>query len=81
MKKFISKLDVVSKIEQPVPLYCDNTGIVAHVKESRSHHKSKHILRWFHLIWKIVKKCHVIMEQVDRKSNIVDPFIKILSLQ
>ena len=26
MKKFIIKLDVVPGIEQPVPLYCDNTG-------------------------------------------------------
>ena len=45
MKKFISKLDVVSEIEQPVSLYYDNTGAVAQAKELRSHHKFKHILR------------------------------------
>ena len=33
MKKFITELDVVPKIEQPMPLYCDNTGAVAQVKE------------------------------------------------
>ena len=50
IKKFISELDVVSEIEQLVRLYCNNTGIVAQAKEPRSHHKFKHILRWFYLI-------------------------------
>ena len=45
MKKFIIELGMVSEIKQPVSLYCDNTGTVAQVKELRSHHKSKHILR------------------------------------
>ena len=78
MKKFITKLDMISKIEQPVPLYCNNTAVVAQAKEPRSHHKSKHILRRFHLIRKIVKRCDVI---VDIKNNIADPFTKALSIQ
>ena len=80
MKKFISELDVAHEIEQLVPLYCDNTGIVTQAKESRSHHKSKHILRRFHLIRKIVERCNVIMERVDIKNNIVDSFTKVLSM-
>ena len=55
MKKFITELDVISEIEQSVSLYCDNTEAVAQEKESRSHHKSKYILRWFHLVRKIVQ--------------------------
>ena len=62
MKKFITKLDVVSEIENPVPLYCDNTGAVAQAKEPRSHHKSKHILRCFHLVREIIKRQDVIIE-------------------
>ena len=62
MKKFIIELGVVLGIEQPVPLYCDNTRVVAQAKKSRSHHKSKHILRWFHLFWEIVERCDVIIE-------------------
>ena len=81
MKKFITELDVVSKIEQPVLLYCDNTGTVAQAKESRSYHKSKHILRWFHLVWKIIERRDVIIEWVDIKNNIADPLIKTLSMQ
>ena len=69
MKKFISELGVIPGIEQLVPLYCDNIGAVAQAKEPRSHHESKHILRWFHLIWEIVERCDVIMERVDIKNN------------
>ena len=81
MKKFITELGVVSEIEQPLSLYYDNTGIVAQAKEPRSHHKSKHILRRFHLIWEIVERCDVIVEQVDTKNNIADLFTKALSMQ
>ena len=56
MKKFITELGIVPEIENPVPLYCDNTGAVAQAKESRSHHKSKHILRCFHLVREIIER-------------------------
>ena len=56
MKKFITELGVVLEIENPVPLYCDNTGAVAQAKEPRAHHKSKHILRRFHLVREIVER-------------------------
>ena len=45
MKKFILELGVIPEIEQPVPLYCDNTRAATQAKEVRSHHKFKHILR------------------------------------
>ncbi|KAI3687928.1 hypothetical protein L1987_81633 [Smallanthus sonchifolius] len=44
MKKFITDLDVVPSIRQPIEILCDNTGAIAQAKESRSHHKAKHIL-------------------------------------
>ena len=81
MKKFISELDVVLGIEQPMSLYYDNTGIVAQAKEPRSHHKSKHILRRFHLVWEIVERCDVIVKLIDTKNNMVDSLTKALSMQ
>ena len=80
MKKFITEVGVVLKLEHPVPFYCDNTGVVAQAEEPRSHHKFKHILRWFYLIRKIVERQDVIIERVDIKNNIVDLFTKTLSL-
>ena len=62
MKKFITKLGIIFKIENLVLLYCDNIGAVAQAKEPRSHHKFRHILRRLHLIWEIVKRRDVIMK-------------------
>ena len=50
MKKLIMDLRVVPKIEGPLSLYFHNTGIIIQNKESKSHYRSKHILRRFHLV-------------------------------
>ena len=75
MKKFISELGIVPKFEGPVSLYCSNTGAV---KEPRAQFKSKHILRYFHLIWGIVERQEIFIKKVETKNNIVDPFTKAL---
>ena len=56
MKKFNTELGVVPEIKNLVPLYHDNTGAVAQAKEPKFHHKSKHILRCFHLIREIIER-------------------------
>ncbi|WRX25835.1 Reverse transcriptase [Theobroma cacao] len=48
IKKFITELNVVPSIIDPIPLYCDNNGAIAQAKEPRSHKKSKHILQRYH---------------------------------
>ena len=78
MKKFISELGVVPGIESSVPLYCDNTRAVAQAKEPRAHHKSKHILRRFHLVREFVERQEVCIKRVESKNNIADPFTKAL---
>ena len=55
-KKFIMELGVVPEIEEPVPLSCDNTGTVIQAKKFRSHQRSKHILKRFHLVWEIIER-------------------------
>ena len=50
IKKFITVLRVVPSISNPVDLFCDNNGAITQAKEPRSHQRSKHILRRFHLI-------------------------------
>ncbi|KAK8574321.1 hypothetical protein V6N13_016122 [Hibiscus sabdariffa] len=54
IKKFISELGVIPSISDVVGLYCDNNGAIAQAKEPRSHQRSKHILRRFHLIREII---------------------------
>ena len=62
MKKFITELDVIFKIENSVPFYGDNIGAIAQEKESRSHHKFKHILRRFYLVRKIIERQNIVIE-------------------
>ncbi|PKI46224.1 hypothetical protein CRG98_033396 [Punica granatum] len=56
IKKFVTELVVVPSIADPVDLYCDNNGAIAQAKEPKSHQRSKHILRRFHLIREIIDR-------------------------
>ena len=56
LRKFLRDLEVVPDSEQPIALYCDNSGAVANSKEPRSHKRSKHIERKYHLIRDIVAR-------------------------
>ena len=78
LKKFIAGLDVVPSIANPVDLYCDNNGAIAQAKEPRSHQRTKHILRRFHLIREIVERGDVKICRVDTNDNVADPLTKAL---
>jgi hypothetical protein len=54
IRYFISELDIVPSASSPMDLYYDNSGTIAQAKEPRSHKKSKHVLRCFHLIHEII---------------------------
>ncbi|KAK8600887.1 hypothetical protein V6N12_050732 [Hibiscus sabdariffa] len=56
IKMFITELEVVPSIADAVELRCDNNGAIAQAKESRSHQRSKHIIRRFHLIREIIDR-------------------------
>ena len=47
-------------------------------KEPRSHQRSKHLLRRYHLIREIIGKRDVTIEKVPTDQNIVDPLTKAL---
>ena len=79
MKKFITDLGVVPSISDPVPVLCDNNGAIAQAKEPRSHQKSKHILRRYHLIREIISRGDVSVDRVSSDDNIADPLTKPLS--
>ncbi|KAL0349924.1 UNVERIFIED_CONTAM: Retrovirus-related Pol polyprotein from transposon TNT 1-94 [Sesamum radiatum] len=62
MKNYIQELGMVLSIAEPVVVFCDNNGEIAQVKESRSHHHSKHILRRYHLLREMVSRGDVRMD-------------------
>ena len=79
MKKFITELGVIPSCVDPVTLYCDNNGAIAQAREPRSHQKSKHILRRFHLIREIIDRGDIVVERVSSNNNITDPLTKVLT--
>ncbi|KAI5419048.1 hypothetical protein KIW84_043303 [Lathyrus oleraceus] len=76
IKKFISELDIVPSIVDPIGLYYDNNGAIAQAKKPRSHQRSKHILRRYHLIREIIDRGDVKICRVPTLDNIADPLTK-----
>ncbi|KAL0463005.1 UNVERIFIED_CONTAM: Retrovirus-related Pol polyprotein from transposon TNT 1-94 [Sesamum latifolium] len=54
MKNYIQELCVVPSIAEPVVIFCDNNWAIAQAEEPRSHHRSKHIVRRYHLVKEMV---------------------------
>ncbi|VFQ67042.1 unnamed protein product [Cuscuta campestris] len=76
IKKFITELGVVPSINDLISLFCDNTGAIAQANEPRSHQKTKHIVRRYHIMREIVDRGDVMICKVDTEDNIADPLTK-----
>ncbi|KAL0411619.1 UNVERIFIED_CONTAM: Retrovirus-related Pol polyprotein from transposon RE2, partial [Sesamum latifolium] len=79
MKNYIQELGVVPSIAEPVVIFCDNNGAIAQAKKSRSHHRSKHILRRYHLLREMVSRGDCRMDRVSSAENTADPLTKPMS--
>ena len=77
--KFVTELGVVPTVESPIPLYCDNSGAVAQAKEPRSHQKSKHIERRYHILREIVSRGDIIVQKIATEENVADPLTKAMT--
>jgi hypothetical protein len=76
IKKFVSELGVVPSASSPMDLYCDNSGAIAQAKEPRAHKRTKHVLRRYHLIHKIIGRGDVQVCKVHRDHNVANPLTK-----
>ena len=76
IKNFVFRLGVVPSITNPVDVYCDNNGAITQSKEPRSHQRSKHILKHFHLIREIIERGDVKICRVHTDDNVADPLTK-----
>ena len=81
IRNFISELGVVPSVANPIELYCDNNGAIVQAKEPRSHQKSKHVLRKFHLLREIVGRKDIKVCEISTDENIANPLTKPLSQQ
>ncbi|KAJ9536512.1 hypothetical protein OSB04_un000306 [Centaurea solstitialis] len=79
LKNFLSDLRVVTSISRPIDIFCDNSGAIAQAKEPREHHKSRHVLRKYHLIREIIGRGDVRICKIPTVDNVADPLTKPLA--
>ncbi|KAJ9555126.1 hypothetical protein OSB04_009740 [Centaurea solstitialis] len=79
LRNFLSDLRVVASISRPIDIFCDNSGAVAQAKEPRKHHKSRHVLRKYHLIREIIGRGDVRICKIPTEDNVADPLTKPLA--
>ncbi|KAL0454257.1 UNVERIFIED_CONTAM: Retrovirus-related Pol polyprotein from transposon RE2, partial [Sesamum latifolium] len=61
---------------ESVVIFCDNNEAIAQAKEPRSHHRSKYILRHYHLLREMVSTGDVRMDRISSAENTADPLTK-----
>ncbi|KAJ9536778.1 hypothetical protein OSB04_un000002 [Centaurea solstitialis] len=79
LRNFLSDLRVVASVSRPIDIFCDNSGAVAQEKEPREHHKSRHVLRKYHLIREIIGRGDVRICKIPTEDNVADPLTKPLA--
>ena len=81
LHKFIIELGVVPSIHDPILMYCDSSSAIAQVKEPKLHHRTKHVLHYYHLVWEIMNRDDVKLQKINGKENLTDPFTKVLRIK
>ena len=72
---------MVPTLDSPVLVYCDDIGAIVQAKEPKLHHRTKHILRRYHLVWEIVEQGDVDLRKINEKENLADPLTKALGIK
>nr|GEW64054.1 zinc finger, CCHC-type [Tanacetum cinerariifolium] len=75
----VYELGVVSTIEEPISMYCDNTGAIAIANESGITKGARHFRAKVHYLHKVIEYGDVKLEKVHTDDNLADPFTKVLA--
>nr|GEU74102.1 putative ribonuclease H-like domain-containing protein [Tanacetum cinerariifolium] len=79
IRKFISGLGIVSTIEGPISIYCDNTGAIAIAKDDGVTKGARYFHTKVHYLRETIKLGDVKIETVEAYDNLDDPFTKALA--
>ncbi|GJU29116.1 retrotransposon protein, putative, ty1-copia subclass [Tanacetum coccineum] len=79
VRKFIFGLGVVPTIEEPINMYCDNTGAIAIAKESGITKGARHFRAKVHYLREVIEFGDIKLEKVHTDDNLADPFTKALA--
>ncbi|GJV31264.1 retrotransposon protein, putative, ty1-copia subclass [Tanacetum coccineum] len=74
IRKFISGLGIVPTIEEPISMYCDNTGAIAIAKDDGVTKGARHFRAKVHYLRETIKMGDVRIEKIDTDDNLADPF-------
>nr|GEZ85283.1 retrotransposon protein, putative, Ty1-copia subclass [Tanacetum cinerariifolium] len=78
VRKFISRLSVVPTVEEPISMYCDNTGAIAIANESGITKGARHFRAKVHYLREVIEFGDIKLEKVHTNDNLTDPFTKAL---
>ncbi|GJT78327.1 retrotransposon protein, putative, ty1-copia subclass [Tanacetum coccineum] len=78
VRKFISGLSVVPIIEEPIKMYCDNTGAITIANKSGITKGARHYRAKVHYLREVIEFGDVKIEKVHTDDNLADPFTKAL---
>ncbi|GJR34019.1 hypothetical protein Tco_1209703 [Tanacetum coccineum] len=79
VRKFIDGLGVVPTIEEPIKMFCDNTGAITIANESGITKGARHYHAKVHYLRKVIEYGDVKLEKVHTYDNLADPFTKVLA--
>nr|GEW70156.1 retrotransposon protein, putative, Ty1-copia subclass [Tanacetum cinerariifolium] len=74
VRKFISGLGVVPTTEEPIIMYCDNTGAIAIANESGITKGARHFYAKVHYLQEVIEFDDIKLEKVHTDDNLADPF-------
>nr|GFC73204.1 retrovirus-related Pol polyprotein from transposon TNT 1-94 [Tanacetum cinerariifolium] len=74
VRKFISGLGVVPTIEEPISMYCDNTGAIAIANESGITKGARHFHAKVHYLREVIEFGDIKLEKIHTDDNLADPF-------
>ena len=77
IEKLLEEVGVVLNVMNTMAPYCDNSRVIAQAKEPRSHMKTRHIERKYHIV-RHVEKGYVKILKTHTDFNVSDPMMKAL---
>nr|GEY40891.1 hypothetical protein [Tanacetum cinerariifolium] len=79
VRKLIYGLGVVPTIEEPISMYCNNTGAIVIANKSGITKGAKHVCAKVHYLREVIEYGDIKLEKVHTNDNLVDPFTKALA--
>ncbi|GKA06421.1 hypothetical protein Tco_0685645 [Tanacetum coccineum] len=79
VRKFIYGLGVVPIIEEPISMYCDNTGVITIANEFGITKGARYFCAKVYYLHEVIKFGDIKLEKVHKDDNLVDLFTKALA--